>query len=84
MMMLTLSFCRTTPQREIPVPDFTFSPAHIQSGVEASNETYEQTRRANVMTLHQMFPQLEEEIVEAVLEGCGEDLGVAIDRLLEM
>ena len=36
------------------------------------------------MTLHQMFPGLEEEIVEAVLEGCGEDLGIAIDRLLEM
>lgn len=75
---------RTTPQREIPVPDFTFSPAHIRSSVEASNETYEQTRRANVMTLHQMFPGLEEDIVEAVLEGCGEDLGIAIDRLLEM
>lgn len=41
-------------------------------------------RQANVQTLHQMFPNLDEEVLAAVLEGCGEDLGVAIDRLLEM
>jgi hypothetical protein len=31
-----------------------------------------------------MFPGLDGEILEAVLEGCNEDLGIAIDRLLEM
>jgi hypothetical protein len=45
-----------------------------------SNEAYARTRRANVQTLHQMFPDLDEDVVEAVLEGCGDDLGVAIDR----
>lgn len=40
--------------------------------------------RANIQTLHQMFPALDEEVVEAVLESCGDDLGIAIDRLLEM
>lgn len=41
-------------------------------------------RQANVQTLKQMFPALDEEILEAVLQGCGDDLGLAIDRLLEM
>jgi hypothetical protein len=76
--------CSVTPQREVPVPDFSFSPQQIQETVEASQETYEYTRRANIQTLHQMFPQLDAEILEAVLEGCNEDLGTAIDRLLEM
>jgi hypothetical protein len=31
-----------------------------------------------------MFPALDEEVVEAVLDSCGNDLGLAIDRLLEM
>jgi hypothetical protein len=31
-----------------------------------------------------MFPDLDEEVAEAVLESCGDDLGLAIDRLLEM
>jgi len=73
-----------TPQREVPIPDFSFSPAQIQESVEASQDQYEYTRRANIQTLKQMFPVLDSEILEAVLEGCGEDLGVAIDRLLEM
>ena len=64
------------------MPDF--SAAVIQSTMDMSQETYAQTRRANVQTLHQMFPDLDEEVVEAVLEGCGDDLGIAIDRLLEM
>jgi len=75
---------RVTPQREVPIPDFSFSPQQIQETVEASQETYEYTRRANVQTLQQMFPTLDAEILEAVLEGCNEDLGIAIDRLLEM
>lgn len=49
-----------------------------------SQEAYTQARQANVHTLHQMFPDLDEEVVEAVLESCGDDLGLAIDRLLEM
>lgn len=54
----------------------------MQSTLEASHAEYarEQARSANVLTLHQMFPDLDEEIVEAVLYSCGEDLGVAIDR----
>ena len=75
---------RVTPQREVPIPDFSFSPQQIQETVEASQETYEYTRRANVQTLQQMFPTLDAEILEAVLEGCNEDLGIAIDCLLEM
>ncbi|WWD19140.1 hypothetical protein CI109_103598 [Kwoniella shandongensis] len=71
-----------TPTPEAPLPDF--SSLQIQSTLDMSQETYAQTRRANVQTLHQMFPALDEEVVEAVLEGCGDDLGVAIDRLLEM
>ena len=43
-----------------------------------------QTRSANVQTLQQMFPALDEEVLEAVLQGSEEDLGLAIDRLLEM
>ena len=73
-----------TPQREVPLPEFSFSPAQIQETVEASQDQYEYTRRANIQTLKQMFPSLDAEILEAVLESCGEDLGVAIDRLLEM
>lgn len=54
----------------------------MQSTLEASHAEYarERARSANIMTLHQMFPDLDEEIVEAVLYSCGEDLGVAIDR----
>ena len=66
----------------MPMPDF--SSEQIQSTLDMSQEAYSQTRRANVQTLHQMFPALDEEVVEAVLESCGDDLGVAIDRLLEM
>lgn len=64
------------------MPDF--SSEQIQSTLDMSQEAYAQTRRANVQTLHQMFPALDEEVAEAVLESCGDDLGVAIDRLLEM
>jgi len=71
-----------TPSGEVPIPEF--SSLQLQSTMEMSQDTHEQTRRANVQTLHQMFPALDEEVLEAVLEGCGEDLGVAIDRLLEM
>ncbi len=71
-----------TPLGDVPLPDF--SALQIQSTMDMSQETYAQTRRANVQTLHQMFPDLDEEVAEAVLEGCGDDLGVAIDRLLEM
>jgi hypothetical protein len=55
---------------------------NMQSTLEASHAEFarEQARAANVLTLHQMFPALDEEIVEAVLYSCGEDLGVAIDR----
>lgn len=49
-----------------------------------SSEAHAQTRRANVDTLLQMFPNLDDDIVEAVLENCGDDLGFAIDKLLEM
>ncbi|RSH77617.1 uncharacterized protein EHS24_003177 [Apiotrichum porosum] len=58
----------------------------MQSTIEASHEAYarEQARSASVLTLHQMFPALDEEIVGAVLASCGDDLGMAIDRLLEM
>ena len=66
---------------DVPMPDFS---AQLQTTMDMSQETHAQTRRANVLTLHQMFPDLDEEVAEAVLEGCGEDLGVAIDRLLEM
>ncbi|WVQ95022.1 hypothetical protein IAU59_002114 [Kwoniella sp. CBS 9459] len=71
-----------TPGDGLAPPDF--SSLQIQSTLDISQEAYAQTRRANVQTLHQMFPALDEDVVEAVLEGCGDDLGVAIDRLLEM
>lgn len=61
-----------------------FSSDEIQSTLEYSQEAYNQTRQANIQTLHQMFPELDEEIAEAVLSSSGDDLGVAIDRLLEM
>ncbi|GFZ50888.1 Vacuolar protein sorting-associated protein 9a [Saitozyma sp. JCM 24511] len=78
----SLSISRAaTPSADIPLPDFS---SELQTTLDASSEAYEQTRRANVQTLHQMFPDLDEEVLEAVLEGCGDDLGVAIDRLLEM
>ncbi|BEI83225.1 hypothetical protein CcaverHIS002_0310930 [Cutaneotrichosporon cavernicola] len=69
-------------------PGYAEDPYHdnMQSTLDASNAQFarDQARGANVLTLHQMFPALDEEIVEAVLYSCGEDLGVAIDRLLEM
>jgi len=68
--------------RDVAMPDF--SSEQIQSTLDMSQEAYAQSRRANVQTLHQMFPALDEEVAEAVLESCGDDLGVAIDRLLEM
>jgi len=68
--------------RDGPMPDF--SSDEIQSTIDMSQEAYAQSRRANVQTLHQMFPDLDEEVVEAVLEVSGDDLGQAIDRLLEM
>ncbi|GMK53703.1 hypothetical protein CspeluHIS016_0102890 [Cutaneotrichosporon spelunceum] len=71
-----------------PPPGYNEDPYrdNMQSTLDASNAQFarEQARAANVLTLHQMFPALDEEIVEAVLFSCGEDLGVAIDRLLEM
>ncbi|WRT68474.1 uncharacterized protein IL334_005450 [Kwoniella shivajii] len=77
-----ISRAGTPTPGENPLPDF--SSMQLQSTIDMSQEVYAQTRRANVQTLHQMFPALDEEVVEAVLESCGEDLGVAIDRLLEM
>jgi hypothetical protein len=68
--------------RDEAMPDF--SSEQIQSTLDMSQEAYAQSRRANVQTLHQMFPALDEEVAEAVLESSGDDLGVAIDRLLEM
>lgn len=70
-----------------PPPGYTDDAAYaaerqMQNTLEASHAEYarEQARAASIMTLHQMFPDLDEEIVEAVLYSCGEDLGVAIDR----
>ncbi|WOO77015.1 Vacuolar protein sorting-associated protein 9a [Vanrija pseudolonga] len=69
--------CSGTPRE--PTPDYA---AQMHHTLEASHEEYarEQARAANVMTLHQMFPALDEEIVDAVLYSCGDDLGHAIDR----
>lgn len=64
----------------VPMPDFTNDQMQMQSTLDASQETYEAGRRANVGTLKQMFPALDEDVLEGVLEGCGDDLGVAIDR----
>jgi hypothetical protein len=74
--------CSGTPLGDIPIPNF--SSEQMQTTLDMSQDQFDQTRHANVQTLNQMFPALDEEIVEAVLEGCGDDLGVAIDRLLEM
>ncbi|ODO10996.1 hypothetical protein I350_01596 [Cryptococcus amylolentus CBS 6273] len=70
----------TTPLSET-LPDF--SSLQLQAS-NAQSHSSEMTHRANVQTLGQMFPALDEDVVEAVLDGCGEDLGLAIDRLLEM
>ncbi|WVQ71948.1 hypothetical protein IAR50_001490 [Cryptococcus sp. DSM 104548] len=70
----------TTPLSET-LPDF--SSLQLQAS-NAQTHSSEMTHRANVQTLGQMFPALDEDVVEAVLDGCGEDLGLAIDRLLEM
>lgn len=43
-----------------------------------------QSRVAGVATLAQMFPALGDDVVAAVLDASGDDLGAAIDRLLEM
>jgi hypothetical protein len=53
-----------------------------QQALEASHEAYarEQARVANVTTLTQMFPALGEDVADAVLYSCGDDLGLAIDR----
>jgi hypothetical protein len=61
-----------------------FSSEQLQTTLEMSQEAFAHARQANVQTLHQMFPDFDEDIVEAVLEACGDDLGGAIDRLLEM
>jgi hypothetical protein len=31
-----------------------------------------------------MFPNIEEEVVGVILDSCGGELGLAIDRMLEM
>lgn len=84
------------PHAHLPPPPHPHQLAFVESyaeheqalanATEASQDDYarEQAHNASVTTLHQMFPDLDEEIVEAVLVGCGGDLGVAIDRLLEM
>ncbi|WWC71493.1 uncharacterized protein I206_105451 [Kwoniella pini CBS 10737] len=71
-----------SPNDQINLPDF--SSLQLQSTIDMSQESFSQIRRANVQTLHQMFPALDEDVVEAVLEGSGDDLGLAIDKLLEM
>ncbi|ORX38426.1 hypothetical protein BD324DRAFT_649795 [Kockovaella imperatae] len=71
-----------TPTRDVPIPDF--SSDQLQSTLDMSQEVYEQTRHANIQTLRQMFPALDEDVVEAILDACSDDLGAAIDRMLEM
>lgn len=81
---LTLELTNSaTPMHDGPAEE-------LQHTLDASFETHAQsqaqaqTRSANVQTLQQMFPALDEEVLEAVLQGSEEDLGLAIDRLLEM
>ena len=75
---VVLTSCSETPRAEPPEDD------EVQNALNMSQDVYERTRRANVLTLRQMFPALDEDVVEAVLESCGDDLGTAIDTLLEM
>ncbi|KAL7422556.1 hypothetical protein Q5752_003204 [Cryptotrichosporon argae] len=61
-----------------------FSRFDLQAATGASVAEHERARAHAVDALRGMFPALDAETLEAVLAGCGDDLGVAIDRLLEM
>jgi hypothetical protein len=44
------------------------------------DRTHLAARQASIETLNQMFPAIDEEVAGVVLDSCGGDLGLAIDR----
>ncbi|KAJ9106263.1 hypothetical protein QFC21_001408 [Naganishia friedmannii] len=64
-----------------PSNDPTFNFSEITAEIDRTHAT---ARQAGIETLHQMFPNIEEEIVGVILDSCGGELGLAIDRMLEM
>ncbi|KAJ9124257.1 hypothetical protein QFC22_001056 [Naganishia vaughanmartiniae] len=64
-----------------PSNDPTFNFSEITAEIDRTHAT---ARQAGIETLHQMFPNIEEEVVGVILDSCGGELGLAIDRMLEM
>lgn len=63
----------------VPTPSLDFA------GVQAEIDTaHEQAARAAKETLRQIFPAVDDDVVEWVLEAKGGDLGKSIEALLEM
>jgi hypothetical protein len=66
-----------TPTPHLDIPTLSTSIASIDAATT-------QRSTANMDTLMQIFPNADRELVEMVLEGCEGDVGVALERLLEM
>lgn len=66
-----------TPTPHLDIPTLSNSIASIDAATA-------QRSNANMDTLMQIFPAAERDVVEMVLEACGGDVGVALERLLEM
>jgi len=66
-----------TPTPQLDLPTLSTSIASIDAATT-------QRSTANMDTLIQIFPNADRELVEMVLEGCEGDVGVALERLLEM
>lgn len=65
-----------------PTPHLDIS--SISNSIASIDAATSQRRSANMATLLQIFPNADRELVEMVLEGCEGDVGVALERLLEM
>lgn len=64
-----------------PSDDPTFNFTELTAEIDRNTTT---ARQAGIDTLHQMFPDIDREIAGVILDSCQNDLGQAIDRMLEM
>lgn len=77
--MQTLSGTESTHVSRTPTPNLDLA------GIQAEIDTaHEQAAEAARNTLVQIFPGMDLEVVELVLEANGGDLGKSIEALLEM
>jgi len=65
-----------------PTPQLDIS--SLSTSIASIDAATAQRSNANMDTLMQIFPNAEREVVEMVLEACEGDVGVALERLLEV